>query len=140
MFGTAYGLSSVVLYSVTVITMPGKMRTLFYRLCHLLRLHLHVIFVFDGINRAETKRGKKVKKTPHWLEEAFIEMLTLFGRGLASFWKRRFGWSPEMVHTKFESVLWEGACLRMLRHGLYCICPELNFCTVQTQTRYPLWC
>jgi hypothetical protein len=37
-----------------------------------------VIFVFDGMNRAETKRGKKVKKTPHWLEEAFIEMLTLF--------------------------------------------------------------
>jgi Holliday junction resolvase YEN1 len=55
-----------------------EMRTLFYRLCHLLRLHLHVIFVFDGMNRAETKRGKKVKKTPHWLEEAFIEMLTLF--------------------------------------------------------------
>jgi hypothetical protein len=38
-----------------------------------------VIFVFDGMNRAETKWGKKVKKNPHWLEEAFIEMLTLFG-------------------------------------------------------------
>jgi hypothetical protein len=55
------------------------MCTLFYRLCHLLRLHLHVIFVFDGMNHAETKWGKKVKKNPHWLEEAFIEMLTLFG-------------------------------------------------------------
>jgi len=55
------------------------MRTLFYRLCRLLQLHLRVIFVFDGMNRAETKRGKKVKKTPHWLEAAFVEMLRLFG-------------------------------------------------------------
>jgi hypothetical protein len=53
-------------------------------------------------------------------------------RGLASFCKRRFGWSPETVHAKFESVVWEGACLRMLGQvniycGLYCICPELTF-------------
>ena len=41
-----------------------EMRTLFYRLCHLLHLHLHVIFVFDGMDRAKTKRGKKVKKNP----------------------------------------------------------------------------
>jgi len=39
------------------------MRTLFYRLCRLLRVHQLVIFVFDGKQRPEIKRGKKVKKT-----------------------------------------------------------------------------
>lgn len=55
------------------------MRTLFYRLCRLLRLHTRAIFVFDGEGRAEIKRGKKVKKTPHWLRRAFVHMLALFG-------------------------------------------------------------
>jgi Holliday junction resolvase YEN1 len=56
-----------------------EMRTLFYRLCRLLRLHILGIFVFDGVDRAELKRGKKVKKTPHWLKEGFLDMLKLFG-------------------------------------------------------------
>jgi Holliday junction resolvase YEN1 len=56
-----------------------EMRTLFYRLCHLLRHHTHAIFVFDGPGRPEIKRGKKVKKTPHWLKRAFVDMLGLFG-------------------------------------------------------------
>jgi Holliday junction resolvase YEN1 len=56
-----------------------EMRALFYRLCRLFRLHAVVVFVFDGTQRAEVKRGKKVKKTPHWLEQGFIEMLKLFG-------------------------------------------------------------
>jgi hypothetical protein len=56
------------------------MRTLFYRLCRLFRLHALVIFVFDGVQRADIKRGKIVKKkTPHWLEDGFIEMVKLFG-------------------------------------------------------------
>jgi hypothetical protein len=56
-----------------------EMRTLFYRLCRLLRVHQLVIFVFDGKQRPEIKRGKKVKKTAHWLEAALIEMVKLFG-------------------------------------------------------------
>ena len=56
-----------------------EMRTLFYRLCRLFRQNTLVIFVFDGMQRAECKRGKSVKKTPHWLEAAFIEMVELFG-------------------------------------------------------------
>ena len=56
-----------------------EMRTLFYRLCHLLRHHTCAIFVFDGEGCPEIKRGKKVKKTPHWLKQAFVDMLGLFG-------------------------------------------------------------
>ena len=56
-----------------------ELRTLFYRLCRLFRLHALVIFVFDGMQRANIKRGKKAKKTPHWIEGAFIEMVKLFG-------------------------------------------------------------
>jgi hypothetical protein len=37
------------------------------------------IFIFDGEGRPEIKRGKKVKKTPHWLKRAFVDMLGLFG-------------------------------------------------------------
>jgi hypothetical protein len=59
-----------------------EMRTLFYCLSHLLRLHVRVIFVFDRTKRAETKRGKKVKMSPHWLETAFVEMLGLFRFGV----------------------------------------------------------
>ena len=56
-----------------------EMRTLFYRLCRLLRLHAIVIFVFDGDERPKIKREKNVQKTPHWLEQGFIEMVRLFG-------------------------------------------------------------
>ena len=33
---------------------------------------------------------------------------------LASFCFCRFGWSPKVVHEKFEALIWEGAYLRML--------------------------
>ena len=35
-------------------------------------------------------------------------------RGLASFCTRRFGWTPDVLHAKFKSMLWEGVFLKML--------------------------
>jgi Holliday junction resolvase YEN1 len=48
--------------------------------------------------------------------------------GLASFCTRRFGWSPKKVHEKFESVVWEGACIRMLGRVTLFVCHPFDPC------------
>ena len=40
----------------------------------------HVQYLFLMVRDApKSKNGKKVKKTPHWLKRAFVDMLGLFG-------------------------------------------------------------
>ena len=68
---------------------PGKgtragenpaVRNLFYRLCHLLKLPLAPIFVFDGAKRPQNKRGIAVKTTKrHWLTLPFQRFIDAFG-------------------------------------------------------------
>jgi holliday junction resolvase YEN1 len=35
-------------------------------------------------------------------------------RRLATFCSHHFGWCPQKVHHKFESVIWQGVCVRVL--------------------------
>ncbi|KAG1890215.1 PIN domain-like protein [Suillus subluteus] len=55
-----------------------ELRTLFFRLGTLLKLPLHVVFVFDGLKRLPEK-GRMVRNSPHWLTCDFQRMLELFG-------------------------------------------------------------
>jgi hypothetical protein len=55
-----------------------ELRTLFFRLRVLLKLPLHIIFVFDGLTRLPDK-GHKVRHSPHWLTRDFQCMVDLFG-------------------------------------------------------------
>ncbi|KAG1863922.1 PIN domain-like protein [Suillus tomentosus] len=55
-----------------------ELRTLFFRLQTLLKLPLHAVFVFDGLERLPDK-GHKVRSSPHWLTRDFQRMLELFG-------------------------------------------------------------
>lgn len=55
-----------------------ELRTLFFRLQTLLKLPLHAVFVFDGLERLPDK-GRKVRSSPHWLTCDFQRMLELFG-------------------------------------------------------------
>lgn len=55
-----------------------ELRTLFFRLGTLLKLPLHVLFVFDGLNRLPDK-GRTARHHPHWLTSDFQRMLELFG-------------------------------------------------------------
>jgi hypothetical protein len=43
----------------------------------------------------------------------FVPRVANFAQ-LAYLSQRHFGWDTAMVHKKFEAVIWEGACLRML--------------------------
>ncbi|KAG1887817.1 PIN domain-like protein [Suillus subluteus] len=55
-----------------------ELRTPFFRLGTLLKLPLHVVFVFDGLKRLPEK-GRMVRNSPHWLTCDFQCMLELFG-------------------------------------------------------------
>lgn len=55
-----------------------ELRTLFFRLGNLLKLPLHTIFVFDGLDRLPDK-GRKARNSPHWLTRDFQRMVELFG-------------------------------------------------------------
>ncbi|KAG1845308.1 PIN domain-like protein [Suillus subalutaceus] len=55
-----------------------ELHTLFFRLGTLLKLPLHAVFVFDGLQRLPDK-GRKVRSSPHWLTHDFQRMLELFG-------------------------------------------------------------
>ncbi|KAH9840013.1 PIN domain-like protein [Rhodofomes roseus] len=56
-----------------------ELRTLFYRLARLLRLHVHAIFVFDGPDRPAEKRGRRVVPAGHWMVEAMKGFIDAFG-------------------------------------------------------------
>ncbi|KAJ6497260.1 PIN domain-like protein, partial [Mycena vulgaris] len=56
-----------------------ELESLFYKLCELLRYSVTAIFVFDGPNRPDFKRGTLVNKTPHPLTDPFQSMITAFG-------------------------------------------------------------
>ncbi|KAG1847570.1 PIN domain-like protein, partial [Suillus subluteus] len=55
-----------------------ELRTLFFWLGTLLKLPLHVVFVFDGLKHLPEK-GRMVRNSPHWLTCDFQRMLELFG-------------------------------------------------------------
>ena len=56
-----------------------ELRTLFYWLSALLKIPLHVVFVFNGPAQPHVKRRKQIWRPRHWLASAFQEMLTIFG-------------------------------------------------------------
>lgn len=41
--------------------------------------------------------------------------------GLASFCFHRFGWSPRVIHAKFEKHLWRGVCVQTLLQVRVCL-------------------
>ena len=62
-------------------TQAGKnpeLRTLFFRLAHLLCYPITVIFVFDGPERPDYKRGTEVKKKEHWVVKDLSELIKGF--------------------------------------------------------------
>lgn len=56
-----------------------ELRTLFYRLAALSRLPISAVFVFDGVHRPKTKRGKAVRTFPHWLSTSFRKLAEAYG-------------------------------------------------------------
>ena len=54
------------------------LRTLFFRLCRLLRLPIHPLFVFDGPNKPPFKRGAATSEMPAHIKEGLIQLLELF--------------------------------------------------------------
>lgn len=56
-----------------------ELRTLFYKVLSLIGICASIIFVFDGEERPDVKRNTRVPKTPHWLSEAFQEIITACG-------------------------------------------------------------
>ncbi|KAJ7439712.1 PIN domain-like protein, partial [Mycena galericulata] len=54
-------------------------RILFYKLAYLLSLPLRVVFVFDGPERPELKRGARVLAKDHHLNIPFQELILAFG-------------------------------------------------------------
>ena len=56
-----------------------ELRTIFYRLCHLLQLPVSILFVFDGSGRPSTKRNKQVRSREHWLTNDTRDLLDAFG-------------------------------------------------------------
>ncbi|KAI0735529.1 PIN domain-like protein [Earliella scabrosa] len=56
-----------------------ELRAFFYRLAMLAERPVHLVFVSDGAARPSVKRGKQVKKTPHWLEDGMRRISAAFG-------------------------------------------------------------
>ncbi|KAM6489713.1 PIN domain-like protein [Amanita muscaria] len=56
-----------------------ELRTLFFKLCHLLKTCTLPIFVFDGPSRPSVKRGKAVRHAPSWIEGRFKLLIEAFG-------------------------------------------------------------
>ncbi|WBW75569.1 5'-3' exonuclease, C-terminal domain superfamily [Schizosaccharomyces osmophilus] len=55
------------------------LRTLFYRLCHLLEWGIHAIFVFDGPNKPPWKRNRHVRPKVSGNYESMKHLIQLFG-------------------------------------------------------------
>lgn len=56
-----------------------ELRVLFYRLAALSRLPISAVFVFDGVHRPKTKRGKAIRTFPHWLSTSFRKLAEAYG-------------------------------------------------------------
>ncbi|KAF9533156.1 hypothetical protein CPB83DRAFT_880296 [Crepidotus variabilis] len=56
-----------------------ELRTLLFRLCGLLEMTNKPVFVFDGPERPERKRGHKVIKTNHWIAVEFRKFIEACG-------------------------------------------------------------
>lgn len=56
-----------------------ELRTLFYKLTRLLPLCVMPVFVFDGEDRPQMKRGRHVRGKEHWMAKTFKEMISAFG-------------------------------------------------------------
>lgn len=54
-------------------------KTIFYQFARLFRLPIAVMLVYDGAQRPKSKRGKKVKGTPHGLTRVVKQMGVYFG-------------------------------------------------------------
>jgi Holliday junction resolvase YEN1 len=52
---------------------------LFFRLAELSRSTIQAVFVFDGPERPNIKRGKAVRAHPHWLTSRFAQLVRAFG-------------------------------------------------------------
>ncbi|KAG8994343.1 hypothetical protein FRB93_001599 [Tulasnella sp. JGI-2019a] len=56
-----------------------ELRTMFFRMARLLEVPFLPVFVFDGPERPKVKRGKKVSRRQHWMEDGVKKMATAFG-------------------------------------------------------------
>ncbi|KAJ6500207.1 PIN domain-like protein, partial [Mycena vitilis] len=56
-----------------------ELKALFYKLAALNETGLDAVIVFDGKHGPDVKRGKQVRKKPHWLITEFVKLIDLFG-------------------------------------------------------------
>ena len=56
-----------------------ELHVLFYQLAALSWLPISAVFVFDGVHRPKTKRGKTVRTFPHWLLTSFRKLAEAYG-------------------------------------------------------------
>ena len=56
-----------------------ELRTLFYKLAHLLNSCIVPVFVFDGPGRPRIKRNRFVRQGRHWLMDDLCELIDAFG-------------------------------------------------------------
>ncbi|KAJ7660950.1 PIN domain-like protein, partial [Mycena polygramma] len=56
-----------------------ELKALFYKLVALNETGVDAVIVFDGKHGPDVKRGKQVKKKPHWLIAEFVKLIDLFG-------------------------------------------------------------
>ena len=59
-------------------TQPEQ-RTIFHQLARLSQLPISAVFVFDGVERPATKRGKRVLTKAHWLAHDMQALINAFG-------------------------------------------------------------
>lgn len=56
-----------------------ELRTLFYKMAHLLNSCIVPVFVFDGRKRPSVKRNRVVRSGTHWLKQDLCELINAFG-------------------------------------------------------------
>ncbi|KIK03617.1 hypothetical protein K443DRAFT_94831 [Laccaria amethystina LaAM-08-1] len=61
--------------------MNPELRTLFEKMCRLLRLPFTIVLVFDGPGRPSRKQGINVLTAEHWAEDPTKEIADVFGFG-----------------------------------------------------------
>lgn len=52
---------------------------MFFKMCHLLKAPVTLIFVFDGPGRPAIKRGRRVIQRPLWMIERVKTLVEAFG-------------------------------------------------------------